>query len=697
MGKSFRLGQYQIEPVERAVYLDNGEKQNLQPKFVDVLLYLVAEYPRIVSRQELIDKVWQGNEYVGEKALTNAIWHLRQSLSHNQDSEVIETIRKTGYRLVVAPEAQLQDDGEPASAAGSQSSRTTRFKWLTLFALVIALAILWLSLSTSQPPPRQIRTVTTEPGLELFPAPSPDGRFLVYKWVAPDGQVDLFRRDLEQPQLKATRLTYDSASEGHSVWSVDGRFLYFSRKDRDAERCDIVRMDMQSFEEVNITNCPVVGGYHYIDISPDNATLAFYSDDDESDLSGIYLLDINKENASPRRFSCATDCGYKERDMAFSPDGNYLATTRRVNQFNENIYLYDLRHHQVRQLTSGEEDIVGLSWHPEGNKLAYGVQRSDTRSGFILDIKTNNIQSLDIEGMSYPHFARNKPWIFFQHRSEEYQIAAIPLNTRVNNSPFPVLNSGYNHNYPDYSHRNKKIAYLSNESGHYEVWIADADGNNRNQLTHLGRSARYPKWSHDGKRIAFLAPDEDETGDHIYIVEVATKRIQTVPSPFKGHNRPMWSADDKRILTTVFTKEHADIYALSLETEEVQRLTFNNGRYGVMTDQNTLIYSTYRNGLWQLNLNTGERQQLIDEQQFRVRYTWTLEDDAIYYIEEESDHQRLLRYDLVTKTHQTLLKTPRSTFETDSALRLDRDQQRILFTKTEFPQSDIKLLIDPAL
>ena len=78
--QAFTIGNCQIIPIEYAIKFDEHEKQSLQPKFIEVLCYLAEHYPRVIPREELIENVWAGNIYVGEKALTNAIWHLRQNL-----------------------------------------------------------------------------------------------------------------------------------------------------------------------------------------------------------------------------------------------------------------------------------------------------------------------------------------------------------------------------------------------------------------------------------------------------------------------------------------------------------------------------------------------------------------------------------------------------------------------------------------
>ncbi|MFC3094413.1 hypothetical protein DRW07_14005 [Alteromonas sediminis] len=689
---AYKLGDFRVEPSECALYHEHIGKQTLQPKFIDVLNYLASQYPRVVSRQELIDSVWLGNEHVGKKALTNAIWHLRKALNAS-DKETIETIRKTGYRLLIEPQ-QIETES-------TELNPSSRDRWFALPAtkyaasVVMVLILLITTLALREPPHDHHVpvTVTTEPGLELFPAPSPDGRFVVYKWISPDGQVDLFKRDMQQPERPAIRITHDQALEGHSVWSADGKFLYFSRKDRKIGQCDVVRMDMQNYQESFVTACPIVGGYHYIDIAADNSMLAFYGDDEEASRSGIYTLDLTDPDARPQRLSCDKDCEYKERDMAFSPNGQYLALTRRYNQFNENIYLLDLQNNNERQLTYHEQDIVGLSWHPSGKKLVYGVQSADNRRGFVLNIENGDIEALGIEGLSYPNFARNTPALFFQHRREQYQIAALPIDNSVSSSPFPVLQSGYNHKYPDFSSVSRRIAYVSNETGAYEIWTADSQGNDRRQLTFLQRSASYPRWSHDGRFIAFLAPDEENKGDHIFIVEASTRRVQKIDSPFSRHNRPFWSPDDNNIMSTAYTSTHADIYEFSVGANtEPKRITFNKGRYGIVLNEGNLVYSTWGNGLWSLNLVTGQSSQLLNSDTFREAYAWAATPTGVYYLVEEKQHQELHFLDFTSNAITLMLKAPLSTIVKDGALRIDPAQQRILFTKTLFNQSDIKYI-----
>ncbi|MCW9016565.1 MAG: winged helix-turn-helix domain-containing protein, partial [Kangiellaceae bacterium] len=589
----YKIQDFNLFPLEYALQKEGGEKVNLQPKFIEVLVYLAEQYPRIVPRQELIDNVWKGNHYVGEKALTNAIWHLRKNLEGNGSPQAyIETIRKTGYRLLVQPEV-IATETKPAkpiledysSAKVDSLSLMKRFR-LPIVAVLMAIfgAVGWHYLSSYWPSDQpQIETITTEPGRELFVAPSPDGRFIVYKWMSGDGQVDLYLRDLQQPDVAAKPLTADEWSEGLSVWSNDGEYLYYSSKSE--KFCDIIRLKISTNQKQKISECPVASGYNYIDISPDDKILAYQSDHDKDMQSGIYFLDLSVGESKPIRFSCKHECAYEDRDFAFSPDGKRAAVTRRTHQFSENIYLVDIQQGTAKQLTEGHEDIVGITWHPDGRRLVFGVQKADTRSGYLIDTQTLEQKRLPMDGFSFPAFAKQSGELYYQQRQERYQISSLDLEQSIASSPFPILLSDYSHRNPDYSPVRQKIAYVSNVSGNYELWLSNKSGQDRKQLTKLGLKVRYPRWSHDGNKIAFLAPIEDEVGDRIYIIDVNSGQLSFLKAPYLLHNRPSWSFDDSAIISAIYDNEFTDLYKIDIQTGDARRLTNDGGRFGVMVDK----------------------------------------------------------------------------------------------------------------
>ncbi len=54
---TFRIGNCLIQPADFSIHFDNGCIQALQPKYMEVLVYLALHYPRVIPRKELIDKI----------------------------------------------------------------------------------------------------------------------------------------------------------------------------------------------------------------------------------------------------------------------------------------------------------------------------------------------------------------------------------------------------------------------------------------------------------------------------------------------------------------------------------------------------------------------------------------------------------------------------------------------------------------
>ena len=738
VNKSFKINQYLIVPSEFSIQASGEDKQSLQPKFIEVLVYLAENHGRVVPRDELIDHIWGQDSYVGEKSLTNAIWHLRKKLvCVNDDEEVIKTIRKAGYQLVPEPIWQeaivsapikhpeliessinysvdseisshtdnstessvypeplnhnLKDDvAETSSPTSRLSNRNTTY---ILLAFILALTALLITQQTSENPPTKVSAITKHPGSELFPAPSPDGRYLVYSQIAANQPTNLYMQDTHQPQLPAKQITFDNATEGLSVWSNDGQYLYFSRKNKAERNCHYIQLHILTQQEKQLASCPMQGGYYYLDISPDDKTLAVYNKSVTAKRTGIYFIDLTSDNFDMTRFSCDVDCSYKDRDMAFSPDGKFLAVTRRENRLSENIYLIDLTTKSTEQLTFNEGDIVGMSWLGDGHSLVFATQRADTRFGFILDIESKVIQALNLAGFSYPSVAKQTQQLYYQERKENSSLVSLQLNDDIASSPFPVLKSEFTYESPDYNPIKDLVVFSSNESGFDELWSAKPDGSERKQLTTLQLNIRYPKWSHDGKKVAFLAPLPSRKGDAIYIYSLEDDRISLLKSPFRQHHRPTWSFDDSAIISAIYGEQHTDIYSINITDASTKRLTFDGGRFGVMLSANTLLYTKLKRGLWQKSINSEEAvKQVITGDDFNSLYAWDYHKGHVYYQKILDDHYQLVSFDTRNNTATPLVRLPLDNLSKSDSVTYLEPKDRLLYTHSSFPQANIKMI-----
>lgn len=108
-------GDLLFDPATRRIYRNEVERK-LSPKANAVLLAL-AETPRQVwSRSALLERVWPAVN-VGEEVLTHAIAELRRALGDDpRTPRFLETVHKSGYRLLLAFEPLQREEPAPTPA-----------------------------------------------------------------------------------------------------------------------------------------------------------------------------------------------------------------------------------------------------------------------------------------------------------------------------------------------------------------------------------------------------------------------------------------------------------------------------------------------------------------------------------------------------------------------------------------------------
>ncbi len=693
---SFKIGPYSVNPSENSIEVAQGETTLLQAKIMEVLVYLASNYPRLVTRKELIDTIWHGNYPVGEKTLTNAIWRLRQVLKLGDDS-LIKTIRKGGYRLLLQPEYTVSETSPHITQPSSAKVSNPILKYGAIFITLLIIATIgYFFTPENNKTDISTKNLTTDPGRELFPNISPNGKDLLYIWRKMDNRSDIYIKDLSQPGLLPRQMTFNDEMENSPLWDNSGEKIYFTSRAPDNSYCHVVELNLTNASRTIIDNCSTKVKAE-IALSHDGKTLAFTSQSKTEPIPGIYFLALSQAKA--HRFSCGSECKYQDRKFAFSPDGKYIAVTRRSERLVENIFLVNIIDKSSQQLTFGEGDIKGLVWHPDGKKIIYSSANSGRREGYILDIDSQKITALQVPGFSYPSFFPNTNNVAFHQWQVRSYLSEVDLTDKSTSSPFPLLQSQFNYHSADYSTSSKRLAFISNESGYDEIWSATIQDKQHQQLTQLQNQLSFPRWSHDGKRIVFLAAKEKSLGNDIFILDVTTQRVSKLDSSFSAHFRPSWSFDDKAIITSTLKDHKIMLVKLPLSGEPSQVLLSQPVLQAVQ-DQNKNIWFTTnkKDGLWLLKTLQNNNQteavitQVLTPQQFSVAYNWTVTPTGIFYQFDNKEQHRINFYNFDSDQITTLVKLPLRTLDRSSSMNYINELNKLVFTQTDFPQIDIKQL-----
>ena len=122
----YRFGEFELDTrlheLRRA-----GEQRHIEPQVFDVLAYLFAFRDRLVTKEELLDKVW-GHRHVAPTTLNSRIKHARQAVDDDGDAQrVIRTVHGLGFRVV----ADLEVIGPTRLTPAEGSSAEQRIQFCT--------------------------------------------------------------------------------------------------------------------------------------------------------------------------------------------------------------------------------------------------------------------------------------------------------------------------------------------------------------------------------------------------------------------------------------------------------------------------------------------------------------------------------------------------------------------------------------
>jgi serine/threonine-protein kinase len=248
-------------------------------------------------------------------------------------------------------------------------------------------------------------------------------------------------------------LTKQSGAANFSVAS-DGALVYVAANADIAERRTLVWVDRQGREQP-ITAAPA-RSYTYLQLSPDGTKVALDVRDEQND---IWTWDLARETLTRLTF----DPGL-ERAPIWSPDGKRIAFSSQREAALGNIFWQAADGTgPVERLHAATTQQFPTSFSPDGTKLLFWETGSDTAW---------DMGVVEMTG---------------EHKS-----------TALAKTSFNELN-------PEVSRDGKWMAYQSDESGQYEVYVRpfpNVDGGGKWQVS-TGGGTR-PLWSRNGRELFYL-------------------------------------------------------------------------------------------------------------------------------------------------------------------------------------------------
>ena len=452
---------------------------------------------------------------------------------------------------------------ERESAASRQAPppaallRGGRAGWYVALAVlgvaVIAAASLWLGVwgPAGREPQAPLRPVplTSDPGLELHPAFSPDGNQVAFAW---DGE----NRDNTDIYVKLVaggrplRLTTNPAVDSPPAWSPDGSQIAFLRRSEGSG--GIFLVPPLGGSERKLAESPhfAAGRFSGLSWSPDGKFLAVSDRTSPEEPWAIFLVSV--ESGAKRRLTSPPAQSLADYRPSFSPDGGTLAFVRQSAVVIADIYLVQVAGGETRRLTFNDQRIGGLAWTPDGREIVFSSDPGGSSNSSLWRISSIGGMPELLSGTGgnafYPAISRQGSRLIYSRRTLDRNIWRLELSglTTARNRPARLIASTRTDFFPQISPDGDRIAFESDRSGSPEVWVCDRDGRRAVQLTSFaGVNAVSPCWSPDGRWIAFdAAPDGN--GD-IYVINADGGSPRRLTTEGSGDTVPSWSRDGKWI------------------------------------------------------------------------------------------------------------------------------------------------------
>lgn len=427
----------------------------------------------------------------------------------------------------------------------------------------------------------EARRLTSNEGMEANPHFSPDGKHIAFTGQY-DGNTDVYLIPTEGGQPE--RLTWHPGADQVTGWTPDGEFILFSSSREGV----LPTMESKIYKISKKGGMPealpiprAVAG----EISEDGKHIAYqqigFWDPEWRNYRGgqakpIWIVDLK---TFALKMTPQTD-NERHTDPTWLNNVVYFLSER---DYANNVWSFNPATNELKQQTfHADFDVKSLD--AGGGVIVY------EQGGYlhILNPANGTTKKLTINVRGDFHWARER-WMdvratqlqnaslsptgqraLFEHRGEIFTVPKEKGNWRnITNS------SGAADRFPVWSPDGKRIAYFSDASGEYQLYITDQEGLEKPKVISIPNPTFFfrPEWSPDGKYIAYT--DTDYNLLYTDVNSGVTKKADTerYAHPNRSMN-PVWSPDSKWIAyARLIESNYKVIKVHNVETNQTLQLT----------------------------------------------------------------------------------------------------------------------------
>lgn len=542
----FRFGDVEVRERE-FILVKSGEVLSIEPKAFRVLLFLLHNPQKLITKEDLLDAVW-ADAAVTESSLTRSIAKLRKTLGDDfQEPRYIATVTTLGYRLVCPVEVSEETSGENCGETEQRelevagvaaqnklpkvAARGLRRWWLLAAAVLVAGlgAGIWYLL---RPPPSlhvAKYTQITHDGRQKYPAGTDGSRlYIIQPWPATIAQVGITGGEIVPVPVSSPELGADLTDV-----SPDGTSFLIQKHEATGAVSSIWNVHILGGSVRRLGD-----GWNPV-FTPDGRAVTYTTENGD-----IYI--VRSDGSETHKLASV---GGVPEDFAWAPDGSVL-------RFSRDGKLWEISssgtrlHPLLADWHSPDKQCCGF-WTPDGSFYLFLSGSPIWEGGQIwaLDERRGMFQRPPAEPVRLttgpitwfaPIPGKDGKSIFAAGISYRGELSRFDPQTREL-KPFLGGISSYE---VSFSKDGQSVAYVSFPER--VLWKANRDGSNRMQLSDRPMAVFMPRWSPDGAQILFSDVSSDS---QMYVVSpLGGVPRKLLNDGSEEQSDPDWSPDGHKIV-----------------------------------------------------------------------------------------------------------------------------------------------------
>lgn len=717
-GVYYQFDDYALDPAARTLTC-GAELVDLTPKVFTTLLVLVENHDKVLTKDELLTAIWP-SQFVDQSNLSQNISVLRKSLGETESGKkYIATFPGRGYRFVgqIEVKSRREDNREtllspsantdlPAVPIGfglderpDPPKRLVRHRdSTTIIALAVAVIVAIIAFAILQATRHFAIRTPTEPNapVKIFarmkagltqPSWSRDGNALAFVAMDLNGSRSAiyiqFKGDIQPHSVLS-----DSGQYSSPAWSPDGRSLAFVHFQPGS--AEIVLFDLQRKSSRVLTQLfPHRYGlnYRHLDWSPDGKFLVVDDKTQDSEPFSLFLIYIDNRRRVRLTYPDSDVIG--DVSPRVSPDGTHVAFIRDIYLFEQDLYVASVRGRTYQRITSVPTLISDVGWRTS-YLLVLAADHGDGFTFWQSDLTKPGHTETIAAGINSERplqfsAAQNGRTIAFSNYTPNLNIWSIDL-TKPSDPWIPVIQAPGENIRPSVSPDGTRLAFLSNVSGEFQIWVSDTDGSNASAVATGALVPVSFSWTPDGKSLIF----SPEHVHGLYEISVHGGPVRQISSIYTD---PYSAIDGK----SLFVRAHLFIYRIPRLGGSAQEVTEQGGTPIAPSQDGRFIYFSQgrmSTTIARLDLQTGHQDELTSSLLPGYSDAWALSSRGIFFLAEEHNQPAIRFFDFATGKNEHIADFPGNLPQLEmSGFGISPDGRHLWVARPDPMPSDIETTI----